>query len=235
MAASPGSAGSTDSPDSPEADVLPQTAYAVLGLLAVSDKELSAVEIKASADDSIDDFYWSPAVSHIRRELDRLLHQGLVEEREVQLGRLRRTLVYRPTADGRAVLQSWVENGAGNEQVTLKHPAVLRVFLGRSSPPQRLVETLDHQLEVTRQRIEELVNENAVAEREIPESPNDQYRRAVRRYLLRYYYDEQSNITQLRDKVRALVQEPAAANPAPSGEVDHSAAGLTLLRPDRVK
>jgi len=57
---------------------LPATAYAVLGILIVNDEELSAGEIKTRASFGMRYFYWSPAVSHIRRELRRLLALGLV-------------------------------------------------------------------------------------------------------------------------------------------------------------
>lgn len=73
---------------------LPATAYAVLGILTVNDEELSAGEIETRASFGMRYFYWSPAVSHIRRELRRLLALGLVEEREITLRRVRRSQVY---------------------------------------------------------------------------------------------------------------------------------------------
>ncbi|ALJ22343.1 hypothetical protein [Microbacterium sp. No. 7] len=67
--------------DHERAEFLPATAYAVLGLLSSHQEELSPAEIKVRADWSLRSFYWSPAVSHIRRELERLLECGYVEAR----------------------------------------------------------------------------------------------------------------------------------------------------------
>jgi len=55
---------------------LPATAYAVLGILSVNDEELTPGEIRVRADFAFRHFYWSPAVSHIRRELQRLLEMA---------------------------------------------------------------------------------------------------------------------------------------------------------------
>ena len=58
---------------------LPVTAYLVLGVLAANDEQLTAGEIKMRAELSVGHFYWSPSVSHVRRELNRLLARGMVE------------------------------------------------------------------------------------------------------------------------------------------------------------
>ena len=63
---------------------LPMTAYLVLGVLVINDEELSAAEIKTRADFSFGQFYWAPAVSHIRRELSRLAGKPLLLVRPVR-------------------------------------------------------------------------------------------------------------------------------------------------------
>ncbi len=64
--------------DQAEESALPPTAYAVLGTLAFG-RELSGYDIKKWADASLGFFYWSPALSHIYRELARLEERALVE------------------------------------------------------------------------------------------------------------------------------------------------------------
>ena len=93
-------------------DELPATAYAVLGILSLNDEELTAGEIKTRAGFGMRHFYWSPAISHIRRELRRLLDMGLVEEREITNGQVRRSLVYQTTAAGEEALARWVTGSA---------------------------------------------------------------------------------------------------------------------------
>ena len=76
---------------------LPVTAYLVLGVLAANDEQLTAGEIKTRAELSVGHFYWSPSVSHVRRELNRLLAQGMVGEIGAQSGKRAITL-YETTA-----------------------------------------------------------------------------------------------------------------------------------------
>ena len=79
---------------------LSATAYAVLGILSVTDEELTPGEIRLRAEFAFRHFYWSPAVSHIRRELRRLVEMGLAAEREIAIGQVRRSQVYQTTAEG---------------------------------------------------------------------------------------------------------------------------------------
>ena len=65
---------------------LPVTAYLVLGILAAYDEQLTAGEIKTRAEFSVGHFYWSPSVSHIRRELTKLLDRGHVTSHAAELG-----------------------------------------------------------------------------------------------------------------------------------------------------
>src|ERR1700745_471953 len=57
---------------------LPVTASLVLGVLAANDERLTAGEIKMRAELSVGHFYWSPSVSHVRRELNRVLSLWVV-------------------------------------------------------------------------------------------------------------------------------------------------------------
>ena len=98
-------------PDEP----LPPTAYAVLGLLSANNEELTPGEIKVRAEFIFRNFYWSHAVSHIRRELRRLLEMGLVQEREIPIGQVRRSQVFQTTEKGEQTLARWVSESPPEE------------------------------------------------------------------------------------------------------------------------
>ena len=65
-------------PNSPRTSVkLPLTSYAALGLLSPGE-EFTAVEVQERAYALLRYFYWAPALSHVRRELNRLEDLGYV-------------------------------------------------------------------------------------------------------------------------------------------------------------
>ncbi len=107
---------------------LPATAWAVLGLLSFG-TELSGYDLKKWADNSLRFFYWSPASSQIYAELRRLEDRGYTQSRVAASDGLRPKRLYRVTPAGRAALRDWVRHG-DYEPTVLKHPTVLRVWLG---------------------------------------------------------------------------------------------------------
>src|SRR5277367_1849158 len=125
---------------------LPVTAYLVLGVLAANDEQLTAGEIKMRAELSVGHFYWSPSVSHVRRELNRLLARGMVSEICAQSGKRAITL-YETTDSGLDALRRWVQHFPGQDQVVIKHPVILRTWLSRGEDPEHVVDTLDRHLE----------------------------------------------------------------------------------------
>jgi len=120
-------------PDAPE---LPATAWAVLGLLSFG-RELSGYDLKKWADHSLRFFYWSPAASQIYAELRRLEDRGLARSRVVGEDGLRPKRLYRITAAGTRALRAWVHDADAGPTV-LKHPTLLRVWLGHLSDPTEL-------------------------------------------------------------------------------------------------
>ncbi|MEV4752606.1 hypothetical protein ACFQVD_33580 [Streptosporangium amethystogenes subsp. fukuiense] len=191
--------------DEPEAEIgapLPATAYTVLGVLSVLDEELSAAEIKVRCDYTLRWFYWSPAISHIRRELRRLGDLGLVTEREVTIGRVRRSTLYQTTERGEEVLRQWVSSPPVDEPVMLKNPALLRVYLGRFTEPYELVKVLDDRLEQLEEQIKDLVwGKRRSHELGLDEEERVQYGSALGDYLLRAAHFEYGNVRQLRDRI----------------------------------
>jgi DNA-binding PadR family transcriptional regulator len=181
---------------------LPATAYAVLGILSVNDEELTPGEIKLRADFAFRHFYWSPAVSHIRRELGRLLELGLVAERETTIGQVRRSQVYRTTAGGEEALARWVAHGPVEEPVVVKNSVLLRVFLGDKAPPETILPVIDARLGEVEADIREAEwGRRRSAELRLDQEQSLRFPLAVSEYKLRSLYFEQGNLRQLRDTI----------------------------------
>ncbi|OBI91023.1 MarR family transcriptional regulator [Mycobacterium asiaticum] len=207
-------------------DGLPVTAYLVLGVLAANDEQLTAGEIKMRAELSVGHFYWSPSVSHVRRELNRLLERGMVGEIQAQAGKRAITL-YETTESGVDGLRRWVQHFSGEDQVVIKHPVILRTWLARGEDPERVVDTLDRHLEATRARLDEaLWSRQRSRELGIPDDPDQRYSLAVLDYAIRGLYAEISNIAQLRDEIATgTTQDPVRRVRRPKGQIRRRGTG----------
>jgi DNA-binding PadR family transcriptional regulator len=216
-----GEPSSATGPPGEAAEGLPTTAYTVLGILATLDEELTAAEIKKRCDFTLRWFYWSPAVSHIRRELFRLRDLGLVTEREVLLGRVRRSIVYRTTVRGEELVRRWAATAAGDEPVVLKDPALLRVYFGQFTEPHELVALLDGRLAQLEEQIADLVwSRRRMHELGLDAEPELRHRLALGEYLLRAAHFEQGNVRQLRDRIAdADPDRPGVRVTRPRGEL----------------
>jgi DNA-binding PadR family transcriptional regulator len=202
------------------ANGLPVTAYLVLGVLAANDERLTAGEIKMRAELSVGHFYWSPSVSHVRRELNRLLARGMVGEIGAQSGRRAITL-YETTDAGREALRRWVQHFPGPDQVVIKHPVILRTWLARGEDPEHVVDALDRHLEATRARLDEaLWSRGRARELGISDDPDQRFSFAVLDYAIRGLYAEISNIAQLRDEIASgTTRDPAKRVRRPKGQI----------------
>jgi DNA-binding PadR family transcriptional regulator len=123
---------------------LPDTTYAVLGLLSFG-SELSGYELRQLALNSLRFFYWSPAQSQIYRELRRLAGLGYVTGRKVSQASRPDKVAYAITEAGRGELTRWLEH-APIAPPAIRYDAALRLFFGHVTSPQRLREVLaEHQ------------------------------------------------------------------------------------------
>lgn len=207
-------------------DGLPVTAYLVLGVLAATDEQLTAGEIKTRAELSVGHFYWSPSVSHVRRELHHLLERGMVNEIDAQSGKRAITL-YETTDVGLDALRCWVQQFPGEDPVVIKHPVILRTWLARGEDPERVIDNLDRHLEATRRRLDEaLWSRQRSREVGILDDPDQRYSFAVLDYAIRGLYAELSNIEQLRDEIAAgTTRDPAARVRRPKGQIRRRTTG----------
>jgi DNA-binding PadR family transcriptional regulator len=123
---------------------LPVTSYALLGLLTFGDA-LTAYELKQRADVTLR-FYWvSPATSQVYSELGRLAEHGLVAA-STRPDDGRDVTTYAITGKGRAALRSWLDDTPTGFPV-LKHPVLLRLFVGHVAEPGRIEEMLEQYLD----------------------------------------------------------------------------------------
>src|SRR5690625_1081633 len=86
---------------------LPATGYALLVLLSFG-PELSGYELKQRADSTLRFFWFSPAMSQVYAELDRLERKGLVSSRKVAGPGRRRTRRFTLTEAGEEELRRWL-------------------------------------------------------------------------------------------------------------------------------
>ncbi|WP_156686128.1 PadR family transcriptional regulator [Mycobacterium sp. Marseille-P9652] len=201
-------------------DDLPVTAYLVLGVLAANDEQLTAGEIKTRAELSVGHFYWSPSVSHVRRELSRLQDRGLARETGVQSGK-RAITVYETTDEGLDALRRWLQYFPEQERVVIKHPVILQTWLARGENPEHVVDLLDRHLEATRARLDEaLWSRQRSRDLGITDDPEQRFSLAVLDYSIRGLYAEISNIAQLRDEIASgTTQDPVKRVRRPKGQI----------------
>lgn len=198
---------------------MPATAYLVLGILSVFDEQLTAGEIKQRAEHTIGRFYWSPSVSHIRRELDRLLGNGLVSAEAIEVG-ARSMTVHEITDQGEAVLRGWA-SAIPESDVVVKHPLMLKIWLAGDREPDALLQAIDRYIE----RLEFSIGKAHWGERrgrEVGRVGEDAFRypQLVRQYTIRALYAELANVRQLRDDIAwRLSAEPPRVMDLPTTQV----------------
>jgi DNA-binding PadR family transcriptional regulator len=187
---------------------LSTTAYCVLGLLSF-DRELSGYDLKKWADHSLSLFYWSPATSQIYGELRRLETHGYVSSREVPQDELRNKRVYVMTESGKDILTRWlVEEPVGVP--VLKHPVLLRVWLGHLVEPERLRAVIQEHLDQTTRQLEVLGRDLQITSADA----DMRYPELILRWAERHHRAEQANAEQL---LREIDEARTAAGTTPPG------------------
>ena len=136
------------------------TPNAVLGLLSFG-QELSGYDLKKWADHSLRFFFWSPAISQIYSELRRLESLGYVTSRVVAKDDTRSRRLYRITDEGRQWLAHWLVSEPADVPV-LKHPTILRVWLGHLMEPAALRQAVVEHRERVEAQLEEVREDRRV-------------------------------------------------------------------------
>jgi DNA-binding PadR family transcriptional regulator len=175
------------------------TPNAVLGLLSFG-QELSGYDLKKWADHSLRFFFWSPAISQIYSELRRLESLGYVTSRVVAKDDTRSRRLYRITDEGRAWLARWLVSEPADTPI-LKHPTMLRVWLGHLMDPAALREVVTEH----RDRVEAQLDD-VREDRRWAAARGDAMAHAelVIRWAERYYSAELDNTNRLLDDLATL-------------------------------
>jgi hypothetical protein len=207
---------------------LPITAYLVLGVLVINDEVLSAAEIKTRADFSIRQFYWAPSISHIRKELARLMEYDMVREREVPTGPVRTSLRYHATRRGDQLLGDWAASLPEDETVVVKHPLLLRIWFARNEDVLSILSALDRHIARTQGRIADLRwGLQRGEDLGLARTPHIPHARAITEYTIRELYAEIANCQQLRDDLaRGTPMDPAATVVREKGDLRRRSAQL---------
>jgi DNA-binding PadR family transcriptional regulator len=174
------------------------TPNAVLGLLSFG-QELSGYDLKKWADHSLRFFFWSPAISQIYSELRRLESLGYVTSRVVAKDDTRSRRLYRITEEGRQWLAHWLVSEPADVPV-LKHPTVLRVWLGHLMEPAALREAVTEH----RSRVEAQLGEVREDRRVVAGNESMAYAELVIRWAERYYSAELENTNRLLEDLDEL-------------------------------
>jgi DNA-binding PadR family transcriptional regulator len=210
------------SPPEPEPK-LPQTAWAVLGVLSFG-RSLSGYDVKKWVDASLGYFYWAPAMSQVYTELSRLERVGYATSDVVAQDDLRNKRVYRITPEGRAAIERWVRDSPVGAPV-LKHSVALRVWLGHLVDPPALHAVVAHHRDHSRQVAAAAAAAAANAELE----PEWAYPAVVNRWAARYHEREAQLAEEMLAELDAMADPLPAAPPPPppvsGGEAAPAAAG----------
>jgi DNA-binding PadR family transcriptional regulator len=174
------------------------TPNAVLGLLSFG-QELSGYDLKKWADHSLRFFFWSPAISQIYSELRRLESLGYVTSRVVAKDDTRSRRLYRITEEGRAWLAHWLVSEPADVPV-LKHPTILRVWLGHLMEPAALRQAVTEH----RSRVESQLGEVRDDRQVVAANESMAYAELVIRWAERYYSAELENTNRLLDDIDEL-------------------------------
>ncbi len=179
------------------------TPNAVLGLLSFG-QELSGYDLKKWADHSLRCFFWSPAISQIYSELRRLESLGYVTSRVVAKDDTRSRRLYRITDEGRAWLAHWLVSEPVDVPI-LKHPTMLRVWLGHLMDPAALRELVTEH----RDRVAAQLDDVREDRRWAATKDSMAHAELVIRWAERSYSAELDNTNRLLDDLAAL-DRPAA-------------------------
>ncbi|NUP30773.1 MAG: alpha/beta hydrolase fold domain-containing protein [Streptomycetaceae bacterium] len=193
------------------------TGWALLGLLS-SGREMSGYDLKKWADHSLRFFHLSPALSQVYAELRRLESSGYVRHRVAPVANddLRNKRLYTLTDAGRDAVTAWLRE-ADVEAGVLKHPVILRIWLGHLAGPDRVAQLIDSHQAATRALVDEIRSSRAAA----PPGRENAYASAILVWAEQHYTGELAAFEELRATLSELapeespLPEPTLSEPLP--------------------
>ena len=132
---------------------LPNTSYAVLGLLSFGE-ELSGYEIRKEAA-ALKFFYWSPAQSQIYSELRRLEKSDFVASRKVEQDGKPNKQLYKITDAGLKALKDWLTHEP-IENTVMKHSMLFKLFFAHVTSEDVLIDQLAAFIEQSKEHLGQL-------------------------------------------------------------------------------
>lgn len=192
------------------------TSWSLLGLLAWGD-ELSGYDLKKWADYTVRFFFWSPSFSQVYSELKKLEKAGYVASRSVveDEDRVKPKRLYTITPEGLDVLRRWVVEAPVDRPV-LKHPPMLRFFLGALSDPDNLKRMLREHIAY----VDGMSRQAALDARDSSEDAEWAFQYLTLQWAQRYYAAESELATALLADVDAAFERvrqgpPVGTRPVP--------------------
>ncbi|GAC1366772.1 MAG: transcriptional regulator PadR [Actinomycetota bacterium] len=125
-----------------EAWDLPDTTYAILGLLTFGER--SGYDLTKLVNQTIAQFFFRPAKSQIYAELRRLVAKGYATEREVAQQVRPDKRLYAITDEGRGALRSWLDSSPTGPD-TIRSPTLLKLSFGGLMDRPTLVSLIEDQ------------------------------------------------------------------------------------------
>ena len=195
---------------------MPANAWTVLGMLTFGDG-LSGYDLKTWADWSLNYFYWSPSFSQVYSELKKLEGLGFVVSELDAEAEARGRRVYHITPAGLAALRAWSRH-APVDSAMLKHPTMVRIWLGHLNEPERLKAMVRKHITYA----ETMRDGAAFRAQETSTEPTWGFASLALRWSQRYYQAERDLAAQLLDDIdeasasfEAAPKQPESGLPAP--------------------
>lgn len=192
-------------PDEASYPKMPANAWTVLGMLAFGEG-LSGYDLKTWADWSLNYFYWSPSFSQVYSELKKLEVHGYVESELDAETDARGRRVYTITSAGTDALRAWARH-AEVDQPVLKHPMVVRMWLGHLNEPDRLKEMVREHIAYS----EKMRDGAALRAQQTAMEPTREFASMAMRWSERYYQAERDLAVQMLADIDSVAARVAAA------------------------
>lgn len=135
-----------------KADVnLNPVSYVVLGLIS-RDGASTPYDLKVAVTRGIATFWLFPH-SQLYAEAERLARAGLLQEKQEQQGRRRRT--YKLTEAGRRALREWLDDPTVDEPLQMRDLGLLKLYFGHFADAKDIAALAAEQLALHKRRLED--------------------------------------------------------------------------------
>ncbi len=178
---------------------LPNTSYAVLGLLSFGE-EFSGYEIRKEAA-ALKFFYWSPAQSQIYSELKRLEKSNFVTSRKVEQDGKPNKQLYKITDVGLDALRVWLTNEP-IENTVMKHSMLFKLFFAHVTSQEVLIDQLNAFIVQSKEQLGQL----AIVQEFSELDTNNPYQQHVLEWGEQHYKAELASAEKLLEHLKSQTE-----------------------------